>query len=558
MMIAEVYPLKRMPRSMPLLDYQVPENLLVDRGSLVQIPFRTQKIIGIVRKIKDQPLRGVRLKKIFCVIERTALSEKEISFFEYLAAEIAQPVSNVLYAQFPSPADQVHIPVPSPCLKTTLTIPSSEAATVSRLATELKKRCKAFVQVSDLRRTAAVLAKYLSLSPSAKMVIVCPHVQDVRVMSRALSTADPLTVTGEESKNRQNEIRQCFRQSRNAILITTRVGMLFADQQVTAIFVVRSGHHDHVLHDRNPRLDTRIVMADFADQMSTNIFFLDVYPRPEDLYFFGQENMLSFPITTTPIFIDSRRERLASKHAVLTASCLTAIESALKRQQRVLLIYNKKKQTQTYGMKPVADALRKFFPDTPCQIVDVDHLSALQSQLILVTQVFVERLFDPTQKNSVGCVIHLDPDTAFFSTDLHASWRALWSLAQWRGVAHALRAQFLVQTSEREWFEERLDHPEKTLKDELAYRGEYHQPPFFRWALVLIKEQEPRKRQWEEQLFKQRLEQMKDVEVKVLDSQKKNESVIQIRFLPKSSKDILILFSGLDDRYIIDMNAYAV
>lgn len=608
-MIVEVYPIRRLPRSMSILDYSVPDKMQLKRGSLVEVPFRTKKIFAIVRRVKEIPQRGLRLKTVFSVIQPQALSEKELSFFESIAHQIVQPVSHLFLAHIPSPVHTKKTKFKEPAVPLPLTVPSLEAETISRISTQLTKRRKAFAQVPDLRRTAAIIAGYSLVSHHEKIIVVCPHIHDVKILADALASFHPLTITGKESKGQRFDVWQRYRKAEEGLLITTRVGMLFADQKTTSIFVVRSGHPDHVLHRRHPRLNTRQVMEEFSDLMMANCFFLDVFPRPEDFHRFGQENILTYPITPQPIFIDVSHERNASPHPVLTSSCMTAIESTLARNERVLLIYNKKgyayrlscescahqvvchrcqhvlrvhqstvscqtcktieptplacpscqKQTlnaRGYGMERLVEALKQFFPHSPCQIIDAEHLTFPKSPLVLVTRAFLEQVFQPTKKYPFGCVIHLDPDTALFSPDFRSSQRAVWSLAEWWGLAHAVRSPFYVQTNEKEFFEQQLFHPEQMGPQELTRRQEYEQPPFVCWVLIRLKESERRKRETEQYILKDQLEQIDHVLVSILDSKKQDEALIQVKFPHSCTEMVLKYFSGLDDRYIIDINAY--
>ncbi len=609
-MIAEVYPVRRLPRSMQILDYQFPKTMHLRRGSLVTIPFRSHQIFGIVRSIKDKPFREIRIKSILQVVDPQCVSEKELTWFETSAHQIVQPVSTLLLAHIPLPVrkhkQQFHSAngQPSP-----VTIPASEAQTISRITNELTKRRKAFAQTPDLKRAAALIAGFTLVSSHKKIIIVCPHILDARFLCQALDSLEPFCVTSEESKGERYRIWKAFRTSTQAMLITTRTGMFYADQQTTTVFLVRSGHPDHVLHERNPRLDTRIVMTEFADQMSANLYFLDVLHRPEDVHAFGKEHILTYAISPKPIFIDAGRERHASPHPVLSTSCLTAIEEARSSNQQVLLIYNKKgyahrlrceechlpcvcetclhvlRITQStlqcttchtinpipvvcpachgqrltargFGPERIAEALKTFFPTTDIQLIDTDHFHQPTSPIVIATRAYLENLFNPSKASLFGVVIHLDPDTALYSTDYRSSQRAMWAVFEWWGLAHAYRSSFIVQTNETEWFEQRIAHAEEKILEELELRKAYQQPPFSDWISVRLHEPEQTKHQQGLHHLKAQIEQLPSVRVNIVPHKNTNESELHIKSSSESLPLLLQLFSDLDDRYIIDMHAY--
>ena len=86
-MIAEVYPLKRMSRGLSAFDYLIPEVLQIQRGMFVTIPYHRSTVNGIVKRVKDKPVRGITLKSIDSIYAGVHPREEELSFFESLAQE---------------------------------------------------------------------------------------------------------------------------------------------------------------------------------------------------------------------------------------------------------------------------------------------------------------------------------------------------------------------------------------------------------------------------------------------------------------------------------------
>lgn len=599
-MIAEVYPIRRLSRRMNFFDYEIPDSLSLSRGSFVEIPLRSRTVIGIVKRVKDIPARGIQLKSILRALPYAPLKDEELYFFEEISQSIAQPVANLFSTSLPlskglrqTMTAKIYGHVP-------LTIPTSEIATIARLAKQMTERRRAFVQVQDLRRAAAVLAHYFNQRPAEKRIIICPHVHDVRLLTKTLSAFSPIAVTGEETDAERFEAWKIFRRSKDALLLTTRVGMLYADVQTACVCLIRSGHPDHVQHDRNPRLDTRRVMDTFCERFTTNLFFLDVCPLAEDLFRFGEEHILCAPALSFTC-IDASKERPASPHAVIASSCVQAIEETLEKRERVLLIYNKKgyavrlrcqdcdhrfvctrcghmigvnKQTtfcvhcgfiepiplkcptcrstrihvRGYGSERIAETLRNWFPVSSVEIVDKEHQNASQAPIVLVTRYYLENIFDPFQPESFGCVIHLDPDTPLFFPSFQATQRAVWSLSEWAGMASAVGADFYLQTDEEELFRAFLTNPIDHLKDELFSRRSFDQPPFARWFSVKIREEEKKKRELEEHLLREALGKINGVSI---------NAELQLHVPYDRVNDVLDLFLKLDDRYIIDTNLFS-
>lgn len=474
----------------------------------------------------------------------------------------------------------------------------------------MTKRRRAFVQAPDLRRTAAVLAHYLNQRPEEKRMIVCPHVHDVRVLARALSTYQPFCFTGEESQAERFAVWQHYRNARSALLLTTQAGMLLADQKTTDLFLVRSGHPDHVQHQRNPRLDARTVLSQFSDQFTTNLFFFDVCPRVEDLEFFGEEHLLAYPISTPIKFVNPAKERPTSQHVAITTTCAEIIAQTVEQQGRVLLIYNKKGygirlrcqdcpyrfvcarcghlvgadehtiscarcghiesiplrcpscrsaniRVSGFGSRRLAETLQKWFPNTTLEIIDKEHPQQTAATIILATRFYLEQLFDPMKLDAFTNIIHLDPDTSLFSPTFRSTERAIWSAYEWVGIAHATGAQFHLQTEEEELFDASFQNISTYLYDERDTRRSYDQPPFSTWMTVRLKEEERKKRELEQHLLKEALERIPSVRAKILPSEQAGQSEMQICFPQAQRTTVLNIFAGLDDRYVIDTNAFS-
>ncbi len=609
-MIAEVYPLRRMPRTFSHLDYSVSDELEIKRGMLVQIPFRQQQIYGIVKRLKDKPPRGITLKPITSLFSDFLLSEEEISFFESIAKQISQSICGLLHTSIPTPPKK-NPPPREVVVGVPLTIPTQEGAEIARIASSLHERRKAFVCVPDLRRTAAVIARYLYQQPNQKAMIVCPTVRDVALLCRFLHYLSPVCVTGEEKNPERFACWKQYRQSKKAVLITTRTGLLYPDASTTSIFVVRSNHPNHVQHNRNPRLDARVITRLFSERFTTNLYFLDVVVTGEDVLQFGKEHIFFFPTTTPLHFVDASKERPVSSQSAITTTTWQHIAQTIQTGGRVLVVYNKKGyairlrcltcdhrfvcsscghlvrvhalsiqcvacgltestpqrcpsckssdvQQRGYGSERLSELFQEWFPGVSLQLVDAQHPAFDPNvTLTLATQFFLENLFDPFDDRRFTCVAHLDPDSPLFATHFRATQKAVAGLCEWIGVAYTNHAQMIIQTQEVDLFRTFLEEPFAQLQEELTMRSSYGQPPFSKWIRVTIREDERKKRELEAYLLTCALEKLNGVRVSSQVSTSLSDQILTVRCPLETVASVLEVFSTLGDHYIIDVNAFS-
>lgn len=546
-MIAEVYPMKRMPRTFQYLDYLIPEGMTIKRGMMVEIPFRTQRIYGIVKQVKDRPFRGITLKSLLSLETRVHLRDQELTFFEQTAQHLIQSVSSLLYIHLPQPTKRSLHPSIKKISAIALSVPIQESTLIAQTVERMNDRRSAFVRVPDLRRTAALIARFLHQHPMQKCLILCPTVRDVRILSQVLSVHQPLCVTGEEKNEERFFVFQQWKEATRSVFITTRTGLFYADVSTTTIFVVRSSHPQHIQHDRNPRMDSREMVQTFSDMFMTRFYFFDVFPGVEEIVRFGKERILSLPVAPTICWVDAVKERMASSQGVLCASSIAAVSDALLHQQRVLLIYNKKEFSAV-----LADKLHTPFPSHRIQIVDAHHTQYDPAcEITIATQYFFEQIFDPFGAAWYGCIVHVDPDTALFSGDFRATEQTLITLAQWVGMAYSHRALFVVQTEQIELLKDTWSDPMRFLEQEALMRQQYAQPPFSRWIRVTIVEGERRKHEMETHVLTSKLSALHGVRVR------EDETSVVVQSPPERMDDVERIFSTLDDHYIVDMFAFS-
>lgn len=601
-MIAEVYPVRRMPRKFDHFDYSVPDDFKLLRGQYVIIPFRIGMCVGIVKRVKEKPLRGVKLKAVSSIIDGISLREQEIDFLESVARSITQSVSSLFFVALPQPSKKIEFSAFSQNITNTQRFNhlDNDNATIDRLAHTMTEKRSAWIQSPDLLHASCILNRFLLLRPDHKTIILCPNVRDARLVSNWLNAK--LCVTGEENNTERFSAWQHFRSMKRGLLVCTRTGLFLPDAMTTTVVVLRSGHSNHVEHNRNPRIDTREIAFLFSEKFSTKLFFFDVFPRVDDLYRFKEENMLWYHSDQKVKFINPSKEKKFSENIALVSSTAQKVSEILETGGRVLVILNKKgyawklrcqdcnqtilcpicgrsvrveqhvtvckhcvsvspipsrcpscKSTRIahrgFASGRIVELFKKWYPNIIISLLDAEQKKFDKSaSVVLTTRAYLENHFDPTSHNTFSCIVYLDADVSFFSSHFRSSECAALTFFEWLGVVRSFQSEFIVQTEENEFFTQLLDNPEKFLKDELAQRSSFRQPPFEKWIQINVRESDPKKCEWETQILKQKLEQISDVRVS-------GNLIVRVPFF--CLNDVQDVFAGLDDKIIIDTNAFS-
>ncbi|MBI1908515.1 hypothetical protein HYS28_03860, partial [Candidatus Uhrbacteria bacterium] len=342
-MIAEVYPIQRLPRRFSVFDYLVPADLTLLPGSMVRVPFRHEELTGIVRRVGVKRVTMDRLKAVRALANAVQLAPEEIAWYEEVARETAQSVSSVLHAAFPPVPRRAKAAEPPPTHLASLTVKVSEAPRILQLLERVQRHRTAFVQAADLVQMAAVVAAYLHANARERVAVLVPHVRDARLLAPYLGFAGLSLMTGEESLGRRYAAWEGFRSRKTRVFLGTRIVSLLLPPGVETIFVLRSGHPDHKQADQNPRYDARGNARRYQAQSGCRLYFFDVVPRPDDLIAFGSDQVfVRHPAASAPVLVDLGRERAASPHPRVSYTLSQFLEEHFKAGMRTVCFYNRK------------------------------------------------------------------------------------------------------------------------------------------------------------------------------------------------------------------------
>lgn len=606
MRIAEVHPVRRLPRRFSAFDYLAPEKMEIRRGFFVIIPFRDQKIIGVVKEIRERYSSRSGLKEISGVLNIPPLDETELSFYEWLSKELAQSLSSVLNAAIPArPKKTVS---PQNIAARPLKIRVSEAPAVQRLLQTVAERRRAFISASDLPRMAALAVAYLHAHPKDRVVILAPGVQEVSSLSPFFVGFGASIITGSETTGRRFNGWDDFRRGKTRVLLGTRSAALLLPASVDAIFVFRSGHESHKSWDRNPRYDAREIVLKFQTAIDCRLYFLDTAPRADDLVFFGKEQVLIEHPEPRPLFVNLNNERQMSEHPLVSWTLDQAINDCLKNNRRVLCFYNRKGKAallrcsdchqgflcpvcgnvftvyetnvrchhchraeaiplicpkcggarlseRGFGNQTIKQTLTKQFHGVSVSLVDKNIQEDDQAQILLATTFYLEMARDFFGRNNFGLIVNLDADLSMLDPNFRSFENSLRINEDLRGLAERERALFIVQTRNPEIFSPYYDDPLSCLDKEVELRRSYQFPPFVRWVRLKIRDVEERRAELELKAVLETLKPLAGITVFPIEYQKGRGGSVSIAVEPTAAPTLLEKLSTMPDRVIIDTNA---
>ncbi len=541
--IAHVYPIRPMPRRMGFFDYAVPDALAaVKRGDLVEIPLRNERVPGLVARVTMDAAEAKGLKELATITVPGYLLDAEVAWYEAVAADLVQSVPSVLDAGLPLPPKRKANETSAALPRAPLTLPKEEAPAIRATAEALRNTGGAFIALSDLRRTAALVAASLDADPSSKAVLLVPNVRDALLLHARLSRFSPGLMTGEETNNMRFRSWQALRTGATRLLIGTRVAALVPPPAGALIWVARAGHDNHKNADQNPRIDARILARLAAEHLGGRLVMSGPAPRAEDVF---PAPAFHAPVPSAEtVLADMGQERGRAPHPLLGPRLLEELETCLASGKQAILAYNRTGTSRAircrgcgypfpcptckrvrvvgetvlrcrtceteepfplscpvcmgyaidrtgHGADAVAAALARQFPEERVTTLEKGGSLDKAGRMLITTSHYAENLFDPFIPSKVGLVALLDADMSLRQPDVRSHERAVQEAAEWRGIAHASGARFLLQSDAPETFRTAFEDPWADAAEDLIQRTAYAQPPAARAARVSCRQKPP-------------------------------------------------------------------
>lgn len=458
-MIAEIYPLTRLPRKCTVFDYLVPEGMTAQVGDLVAILFRKQKMFGVVRKLKAES-NFKQLSAITAAVYPGLLTEADLVRYETIAANLALAPAQVLYSAIqdgtaykPNRKPRANPPRAAKSL-------SISRAESTHLSSALKSKAP-FIQLSSEGQIALAL---MLAKRHKHLLIIAPT---ARLCEEVASYAPGALVMHGTTPQKQTKDAMVLWREHGGILIGNKQATLLPTARLDAVLVLEATSDDYQFQKRNPRINpicsAELLAASHNAELITTDLSLPAEPIPAAVQ----------PIPAVRI-IDLTNEQ-NRPHALISQKALDLAKSALQKGQKVLILLNRRQSDapDERATSTAQSALHQLL-QTPIAVYQVGQKS-LSGSVHLVTESFFADL-SPIEKYGYGAVINLLADVSL-STSADAAEITYRSLCKLAYFARRQGAECLVQTFNASMFESMLDQ-ETFMEGKRAIKRKYRLPPF--------------------------------------------------------------------------------
>jgi primosomal protein N' (replication factor Y) len=325
-MIVQIIPAKRMPLSLPFLDYSVPEPLItqIRVGQLVKIPFRQKEEFGIIFNLqKTKTEKDVKIKPITSIVfDKPLLSAEQLSFLRSISEFYHVSLGFLLKNNL--------IPLQKRKLEKLQTTQSSldNPAVISTEPGPERAKPELYVYKNQQEKIETILKK-ISISTGQTLFLV-PEISVIAKLTAQLPEDiinRTVIITSDLSKKEFfSRWLQIWSGEKN-IVIGTRSALFLPWFNLQHIILDDEGNPNYKSWDMAPRLHTRDGALFLASSHNTKLTFLTHTPSIETLFFaqkkvYTGNNIELRPINKPVQIVDMRAQRRLKNFSLLSHDLL--------------------------------------------------------------------------------------------------------------------------------------------------------------------------------------------------------------------------------------------
>jgi len=496
-MIAKVAPLARLGKRADLFDYFVPEEMKekINLGSLVKIPWRTQKIRGIVLAIeKNQQKSAFRTRPVFSLENETPILTKEqlalIKKFSEFYFTTQRSAARLFVPDIPS---KISSEKKSQNEKFEFKISKNKIQDLEKSFIELnKKNTKAEIKIKtqDVSSFVWLLLK-MQKTEKGQILALFPTIDMVLAFSSAAVKAKIKNFSIIHSNMGKNKFWEEYKKilfKKSKIIFSTRQGVFLPIMRESSIVFFESQSQDFKQYDQNPRYDSREMAKILARETSSRLIFASS-SEP----FFEKENFFELPSAfqnkTQIKLCDMKNEMSKKDFEIISYSSIEAIEKTIQKKEKVLILSLKEKQEKGVSVDKIFQILTKKLKN--CKIAKTME-KGLEFDILITTPRPLEGLKLLSERKKIGLAIFASIEPMLSISDFRTNQRVLERLNFWKAMCQELEIKkIILQSYSPENASIRafcFGEIQEFKKTESAARKELFYPPYSRLVKIWTNE----------------------------------------------------------------------
>lgn len=318
-MIVQIIPARRMPLSLSVLDYSVPEKYQsqIKIGQLVKIPFRSKEEFGVILDIKSSGVMGAKIKDINEIIfVEPILSKEQLDFLVDISEFYHVSLGFLLKGNL--------IPLQVRKLKKITSF-----ARVSESLINKPVKPEVFIHENDDQKKQIIL-KIFSRHNGQSLILV-PDISSVKKIMDFLPDdilKQAITVTGEAGNKEQFTKWLQLWSGEKRIVIGTRAALFLPWFNLKNIILTDDGSSNYKSWDMAPRIHTRDAALFLSRHHGAALSLLSHTLSVESYYFAKnkvyntEDDLIIKQLNKTTEIVDMKSERRGGNYSLISVDVI--------------------------------------------------------------------------------------------------------------------------------------------------------------------------------------------------------------------------------------------
>ncbi|MFC1663273.1 hypothetical protein ACFL04_03885 [Patescibacteria group bacterium] len=343
-MIAEIIPLIRLPRSQKYYDYEIPANLKLKTGHIVDIPFRNRNISGLVNKVKKTSLVNEHKLKIIngLIYKEPYLSKNHIVIINKLA-EFYLSSPSLFAKQFLSEKPKLYHSYndETPHSKNIelLKIPNK---LINFIKSKRSKKLLIYHHKSYIKYLVTIFLKKV-LSYNGQHLIIFPDNKRLSDFLQSFPNKyinDVAVIHSGLNKNKSYKLYNNIQSGKIKYIVGTKKALFTPYKNLQTIWLIDEDDVSHKNYDQNPRYHARHVCQLLKDKFRSEIIYTSASPSLEIWDIFRKDKNNIMQVGKLPPIISIDQSTATGNDKLISPSIQGMINDGKKNN--ILLYVNKK------------------------------------------------------------------------------------------------------------------------------------------------------------------------------------------------------------------------
>jgi primosomal protein N' (replication factor Y) len=352
-MFVQVIPARRMPLSLPFLDYSVPEEFdksKIKVGQLVKMPFRNKEEFGVILEIKSSGTPNKKIKPIKEVIfEEPILSKEQLNFLVNISEFYHVSLGFLLKGNL-LPLQTKKISKISPPQRFSVT--QTDKPTKPTVFIHKNEEEKKEVIIKKIKADGQTLILVPELSAIAKITDILSE----NILSRVVVITSELSI-----KDLFNRWIQIWSGEKN-IIVGTRTALFLPWFNLKSIILTDEGNSNYKSWDMAPRFHTRDAALFLSKHHGAELSFLSHTLSVESYYFaknkvYNTDNDLAIKsLNKTTEIVDMKSQWRGGNHSLMSTDALEELKKV--KTGDVVFFLNRRGTSSYVGCRDCGEVLK--------------------------------------------------------------------------------------------------------------------------------------------------------------------------------------------------------